>query len=92
MNGNETTPKNLRIAKEQWLDKLHYKKVKLKKDIKKRNRKKQNMFQRDQTGFCPDSGSIGKVKVKCPRYRDLLSFGEASGSKMNQRQICGWKR
>ena len=40
MNGNETTPKNLRIAKEQWLDKLHYKKVKLEKDIEKRNRKK----------------------------------------------------
>ena len=83
MNGNEATPKNLRIVKEQWLDKLHYKKVKLEKDIEKRNRKKQNMFQRDQKGFFPDSGSIGKVKVKCPRYRDLLSFGEALGETAN---------
>ena len=33
------------------------------------------------------------AKVKCPRCRDLLSFGEASGIKTSERQICcGWKR
>ena len=33
------------------------------------------------------------VKVKHPRCRDLLSFGEASGGKTSQHQIyCGWKR
>ena len=29
MNGKEVTSKNLRTVKEQWLDKLCYKKVKL---------------------------------------------------------------
>ena len=29
MNGKEVTSKNLRIIKEQWLDKLRYKNVKL---------------------------------------------------------------
>ena len=46
MNGKGATSKNLRIVKEQWLDKLRYKKVKLEKCIEKRNRKKHNiMFQ-----------------------------------------------
>ena len=31
MSGKEATSKNLRIVKEQWLDKLRYKKVKLEK-------------------------------------------------------------
>ena len=47
MNGKESTSKKLRIVIEQWLDKLHYKKVKLKKCIEIRNWKKHNMmFQR----------------------------------------------
>ena len=33
------------------------------------------------------------AKVECPRWRDLLSFGEVSGSKMSRIQLCcGWKR
>ena len=44
MNGKEATSKNLRIVKEQWLDKIRYKKVKLKKYIEKRNRKKHNIM------------------------------------------------
>ena len=48
MNDKEATSKNLRIVKEQWLDNICYKKVKLEKYIQKRNRKKHNiMFQRD---------------------------------------------
>ena len=46
MKGKEATSKNLRIIKEQWLDKLRYKKVKMEKYIEKRNQKKHNiMFQ-----------------------------------------------
>ena len=40
MNGREATSKKLKIVKEQWLDKLHYKKVKLEKYLEKRNQKK----------------------------------------------------
>ena len=44
INGKEVTSKNLRIVKEQWLEKLCYKKVKLEKYIEKRNRKKHNII------------------------------------------------
>ena len=48
----DTTNYNLRNAREQWLDKLRYKKIKLAKCEEKRKRKQDNiMFQRDQKGF-----------------------------------------
>ena len=48
----DTTNYNLRNAREQWLDKLRYKKIKLAKCEEKRRRKQDNiMFQRDQKGF-----------------------------------------
>ena len=42
INGKEATSKNLRIVKEQWIEKLCYKKVKLEKY--KRNRKRHNII------------------------------------------------
>ena len=43
---------NLRNAREQWLDKLRYKKIKLAKCEEKQRRKEDNiMFQWDQKGF-----------------------------------------
>ena len=48
----DTTKYNLRNAREQWLDKLRYKKIKLAKCEEKRRRKQDNiMFQREQKGF-----------------------------------------
>ena len=48
----DTTNYKLRNAREQWLDKLRYKKIKLAKCEEKRKRKQDNiMFQRDQKGF-----------------------------------------
>ena len=44
ISGKEATSKNLRIIKEQWLDKLRYKKMKLEKNIEKGNRKKHNII------------------------------------------------
>ena len=50
--GKETTSYNLRNAREQWLDTLRYKNIKLAKCEEKRRRKQDNvMFQRDQRGF-----------------------------------------
>ena len=48
--GKELTFNNMRITKEQWIDKLRYKKVKLEKCIEKRKRK-QDKFKRNQKGF-----------------------------------------
>ena len=48
----DTTNYNVRNAREQWLDKLRYKKTKLAKWEEKRRWKQDNiMFQRDQKGF-----------------------------------------
>ena len=48
----DTTNYNLRNAREQWLDKLRYKKIKLAKCEEKRRRKQDNiMFHQDQKGF-----------------------------------------
>ena len=41
--GKELTSNNLRIAKEQWIDKLRYKNVKLEKYIGKRKRKQESI-------------------------------------------------
>ena len=60
MNGKETKSKNLRIVKEQWLDKLFHKKVKLGKDIEKCNRKK-HLPARSKRPFS-DSRSSGKAR------------------------------
>ena len=50
--GKDTTSYNLRNAREQWLDTLRYKNIKLAKCEEKRRRKQDNvMFQRDQRGF-----------------------------------------
>ena len=66
MNGKEATSKNLRIVKEQWLDKRRYKK-KLEKYIEKRNRKKHNiLFQRDQKGFFRTLEAVEKRKGEIP--------------------------
>ena len=67
MNGKEATSKNLRIVKEQWLDKLRYKKEKLEKYIEKRNRKKHTiLFQRDQKGFFRTLEAVEKRKGEMP--------------------------
>ena len=47
--GEELTANNLKIAKDQWIDKLRYRKIKLKKCIEKGKRKQENItFQRNQ--------------------------------------------
>ena len=52
MTQKDTTNFNLRNSREQSLDKLRYKNIKLTKCEEKRRRKQDNiMFQRDQKGF-----------------------------------------
>ena len=56
MDGKEVTSGNLRAAKEQWLDKLRYKKVKLDKYVEKGNKKKDNiMFQKELFSYAVES-------------------------------------
>ena len=75
MNGKEATSKNLRIAKEQWLDKLRHKKVKLEKYIEKHNWKKHNtMFQRDQKGFFQTLEAVEKCEDEMPEMQIFVEF------------------
>ena len=89
MNGKEATSKTPRIVKEQWLDKLHYKKVKLEKYIENAiGRNITLCSSKTEKTFFGLWKQWKSAKVKCLRCRDLLSFGEASGSKTSERQIC----
>ena len=75
--GKETTSYNLRNAREQWLDTLRYKNIKLAKCEEKRRRKQDNvMFQRDQRGFWKE---MWYMKEKCQKWKNLSSFGEVYG-------------
>ena len=75
MDGIEVTPKNLRVAKEQWIDKLRYKKVKLEKCIEKGNRKKGNIiFQKDQKNFFRTLEKVKKHEGEMPAMEKFVEF------------------
>ena len=75
-NGNAVTSKNLRIVKEQCLDKLRLRKVKLEKYIKgKRNQKKHNiMFLRDEKGFFRTLEAVEKREGEMPEMQRFVEF------------------
>jgi hypothetical protein len=71
----ETTSQNLRAAKEVWLDKLRYKKVKLEKCVEKRWRKLDNlMFQRDQKNFFRTLEADDKKEGEMPEMEKFVEF------------------
>ena len=94
MDGKEVTLGNLRAGKEQWLDKLRHKKVKLDKYVEKGNRKKDNiMFQKDQKSFFRTLEKVEKHEGEMPEMEKFVEFWVVFGSRMNQRQIChGWRK
>ena len=71
----DTTNYNLRNAKEQWLDKLRYKKIKLAKCEEKRRRKLENiMFQRDQKGFFRTLEEDDAHEEEMPEMENFVEF------------------
>ena len=75
MDGKEVTLGNLRAAKEQWLDKLRYKKVKLDKYVEKGNRKKDNIiFQKDQKSFSHTLEKVEKHEGEMPEMEKFVEF------------------
>ena len=75
MNGRELTSKNIRAAKEEWLDTLRYKKVKLQKYTEKGNRKKDNtMFQKDQKTFFRSLEKEDKHEGQMPEMNKFVEF------------------
>ena len=85
MNGKKVTPNNLKMAKEQWLDKLRYKKIKLVKFIEKHNRKKDNiMFQKDQKSFFR---TMEKVEKHIGEMSEMEKFVEFWGGIWEQNEL-----
>ena len=75
MDGKEVTSGNLRAAKEQWLDKLRYKKVKLDKYVEKGNKKKDKiMFQKDQKSFFRMLEKVEKHEGEMPEMEKFVEF------------------
>ena len=87
----ETTSYNLRNAKEEWLDKLRFKKVKLIKEEEKQRRKHDNIkFQCDKKGFFRKLEEDDAQEGKLP---EMENFGEESGKKRKRHLIrYGWKK
>ena len=72
----DTTNYNLTNAREQWLDKLRYKKMKLAKCEEKRRRKQDNMFHRDQKGFFGTFEGEEAHEAEMPEMEKFVDFWE----------------
>ena len=71
----ETTSYNLRNAKEEWLDKLRFKKVKLIKEEEKQRRKHDNIkFQCDKKGFFRKLEEDDAQEGKLPEMERFVKF------------------
>ena len=76
----DTTNYKLRNAREQWLDKLRYKKIKLAKCEEKRKREHDNiMFQRDQKRLF----RMMEGEEACRKWK---SFGEVPGRERERKR------
>ena len=87
----ELTSNNLRIAKEQWIDKLRYKKVKLEKCIEKRKRKQDNIkFQRDQKGFFKTLEGDQTREGRMPEIEKFVEFWGGIWEKNERTPNMSW--
>ena len=89
----EATTCNLKIIKEQWVDKLRYKKVKFEKYMEKRKRKLDNIiFQKDQRALFRKLEEKSNRKGQMPMV-SLLNSGKVYGKEERIHRTChGWKK
>ena len=81
----DTTNYNLRNAREQWLDKLRYKKIKLAKCEEKQRRKQNNiMLQRDQKAFFRTLEEEEVNEGEMAEMESLSSVGEVFGKEKKE--------
>ena len=81
----DTTNYNLRNAREQWLDKLRYKKIKLAKCEEKQRRKLNNiMLQRDQKAFFRTLEEEEVNEGEMAEMESLSSVGEVFGKEKKE--------
>ena len=76
LNINNLGSKKLRMVKEEWIDKLRYKKIQMKKYIERKARIQDNiMYQRDQNSFFKKLEGTEVREGKYRRWRSSLSTG-----------------
>ena len=81
----DTTNYNLKNAREQWLDKLRYKNMKLAKCEEKRRRKQDNMCHRDQKGFFGTLEGEEGHEAEMPEMENMSIFGKVFGKEKKER-------
>ena len=88
----DTINYNRRNAREQWLDKLRFKKIKLAKCEEKWRRKQDNiMFQQDQKRFFKTLEEEDAHEGEMPEMEKFVKFWEVFGKEKKERQTChGW--
>ena len=85
--GKELTSHNLKIKKEQWIDKFRYKKVKL----EKRKRKQDNIkFQRDQKAFFKILEGEQTQEGKMPEIEKFVKFWGGIWEKKERTPNISW--
>ena len=87
----DTTTYNLRNAREQWLDKLRYEKLKLAKCEEKRRRKQDNiMFQLDQKGFFRSLEEEETHEGGMPEMEKFVEFWEGIWEREERTSNVPW--
>ena len=94
LNINNLGSKKLRMVKEEWIDKLQYKKIKMKKYIEQKAWIQDNiMYQRDQKSFFKKLEGTEVWKGKIQEIEKFVEFWRAFGKEKKERQTClGWKK
>ena len=91
MNETKPTTPALMKHKEEWIDKLTYKRVKLVKMIK-RGKIITSLQETRRISF-KGLKTVRSMKELCQRWTSLLNFGEVSGKEMTVHTICnGWRK
>ena len=92
----EATICNLRIIKEQWVDKLRYKKVTLEKYMEKGKGNwttSTSCFRKTREPFPENLKKRAIGKGKCQKWISLLNSGEVYGKEERIHCTChGWKK
>ena len=88
MIDKDTTNYNLRNTREQWLDKLRYKKIKLAKCEEKWRRKTDKIiFQWDQMGFFRTLKGEEALKGEMPEMEKFVEFWRGTSEREREERI-----
>ena len=89
LNINNFGSKKLRMVKEEWIEKLRYNKMKMKKYMEQKVRRQDNiMYQRDQKSFFKKRKGTEVSEGKIPKMEKFVEYWEAFGKVKKECQTC----